>query len=206
MAKRPTKLRRQPTDKEFVVWRGRNGKIRKYRSDVLLIGEVRSRKTGKTVGFLNSADKKSKKPTPRKFSSMQRALLTVKKGERPVKPKSEGVFDMKFKVYTSKLIRDQIPNVVIDRINERISIDGEVVVAVEISLPKSGVFHVGSGIFLNRKMTRTQLAMMITIEVVQGARAIQLRTSPKKYQTSDKGKNRKQPRVIIVEVKFLSLG
>lgn len=195
--KRVGKLRRALKQDEFILFRGRNGRVKKHRSDTLLIAEVRNRKTKKLVGYLNTLDKKSKKPVPRRFSSMQKTIASTRRTEAPARRFGE----LQFRVYTSRLISEQIPDSVIERINDEIDINGEVVLTLKVSTSRDEHFT-SDGIFLERRMSKKELATLITLLIVNAAHALQIRTSPKKYQTSEKRKNRQQRRWLDVEIQF----
>lgn len=188
--------KRTPTASEYVVYRNRKGKLTKPRGGVYLVAEIRNRKTGKVTGYLNSQNKKSKKPNPQRFTAIQRRILTTPKSipitQKP--PRKENSWYLTAK----KPILEQIPLWLTKRVNQEVNISGHALVSIELS-GKTFTQVRTAARFIQHKMSHKESSAMFAIDILNVLRNTNVRMSPK--QKSDK---RRREGKVLAQLIFLS--
>lgn len=170
---------RQIKKGEYIVWRDKKGRVRKPRSSLLLIAEVRSRKTGKRVGFLNKIEKG--KIVPRRFVSGQRAFAKTPHAEPSPRKRLREEFS--FDIFSSDMIQNQIPRELFDLIIDTIKTDDWVQVHFDLST-KRGEYTRTVGIYFDDpKMGFDFFTNSVVHAILSGLNELNIRMSPKKFAT-----------------------
>lgn len=188
------------TDKEYVVWRDRKGKLSKFRAGKILIGEVRSRKTGKRIGFINTINKKTKKPNPLRFTKAQKTILTTPKLTQ-TREKRRG---SRFKVKSTKPIKDQIPSGLLAEIKREISNHGEAVISIRIDHDTTTLKLFSDVQTPSRFLTKVdeEVKTMIGIDIFNTLKSMNIRMSPKKFAKYPKQGRRRHIKQIEARLVF----
>lgn len=200
---KPKQIKRLKPD-HYVIYRDRKGRIRKPRKDTLLVAEVRSRKSKRRVGFLNSIDKKRKTPEPRRFTSTQRAMYERRFIEK-LPEKRRQPSDLEFTVYSSDFIKNQIPTRVVDRIRDEINLQGYVKLGIEIWTNKGERIVSDAVYWDDENMLASHIETHLFLSIVNASREMMVRASPKKYARNPKERRREIRRAIHVRVIFYGI-
>jgi len=182
LAKRKKIFKRTPKSDEYVVWRNRKGKLVKPRGGVYLIGEIRSRKTGKRTGFLNSQNKETKKPNFQRFTTTQRAILTT--------PRVEMLFDKTLSTTSwimtnKKPLIEQVPKRVTTRVNKEIEHQNQTLVAINVD---AGVRFNDTtpARYFDRKIQHKVYSSMAAIDILNLLKESGFRMSPKQKSNQNR--------------------
>jgi len=173
------------------VYRNRKGKIVKPRSGQYLIAEIRNRKTKKLTGYLNTQSKESKKPNPRRFTSIQRAILSTPKSF-PILPKTPKKSD-EWLIVSTRPVIEQIPKKIITRINSEVQMNGDVRVSIEIQ--GKLVKGLTDARYLDRKLTAKEASAMFGTDIFSILRDAGIRMSPKKRGDKEQNKRRHERKI-----------
>jgi len=182
---------RTPKRTEYIVYRNRKGKIVKPRSGQYLIAEIRNRKTKKLTGYLNTQSKESKKPNPRRFTSIQRAILSTPKSF-PILPKTPKKSD-EWLIVSTRPVIEQIPKKIITRINSEVQMNGDVRVSIEIQ--GKLVKGLTDARYLDRKLTAKEASAMFGTDIFSILRDAGIRMSPKKRGDKEQNKRRHERKI-----------
>lgn len=174
-----TRLRRSLKRDEYIIWRNKKGQIRKFRSDVQLVAEVRNKKTKRRVGFFNEIE--NGKVKAKKYTSSQRTFLeAVSIPTRARKEKAEKGRD-RFTLYSSEPIRDQIPDWLYEDLVARIERYDEAVIGFYIS--GNGFDNRSESAYYGETPTRSDFLDRTTRQLLLAFWEVQIRTSGKKHGT-----------------------
>lgn len=204
------KYRRLKTvsDDQYLVFRApQSGKLTKWRSDRRFIVEVRSRKTKKIVGYLNTIKGKGKKREilPRKFTKSQLSLSSRKKVKAPAITD-----ETSFKVRFNERLIDQFKSNgrrSIRKILSEIKMNDEVLVGMHITTSKKGEkFITPLKMYSKRDADFDFMAQELAIIMINTIRSEAIRTSLKQHVDSDRIKERKMRRGATVKIQFGGFG
>lgn len=166
-----------------------------------LIGEIRSRKTKKIKGYLNSKNKETGKPNPQRFTSIQRSILTTPK--ILATPLDKFKNSVKWVMYSRKPMIEQIPQKVVTAVNREIQMNGETLIAIDIESKAGRIFQMRTDSrYFNRKVTKAEIAAMITIDILQMLNSEMVRMSPKQ-KSNEKQERRKHIKKIYCTLIFI---
>lgn len=208
MARKAARLRRSLKPHEYLVYRGRDGRTKKFRSDVNLTIEVWSKKTGKQVLdkkhrklVLNFVDKKTAKPKPQKFSKLQTKILSRKE----VSSKTRDALDtFVFKLHSRDFILNQIPPGAVVWLNDHVEAQSEVVLTIRLDFPDD-TFRISNGIFVSQKWSYKDFVRWLAVLIADMYRANGVRFSPKKHARNDREKRRRQMRSMKVTLSVYTI-
>ncbi len=177
---------RTPKRTEYIVYRNKKGRIVKPRSGQYLIAEIRNRNTKKLTGYLNHRSKETKGPSPRRFTSIQRAILSTPKSF-PILPKRPRKSD-EWVITSTKPIMEQFPKKILTRINQEIELNGDIRVTIEIK--GKTVAGLTDARYLDRKLTSKEAKAMFGVDIYSILQDAGVRMSPKKRGDKEQQKRR----------------
>lgn len=200
-----TQVKRRLRRSEFVVYRDRKGRLRKPRRDLLLYAEVRSRKTGKRIGYLNKV--KAGKPMPKRYSSNQRAFVEVAPGERfsdfDAEEELTEAKDLNFTLYSSDMLYNQIPESLWDSVNERVDFEGQIYITFDLRTGRGE--RIGTkGFYLDERLGFEQFKHLVVADLLMAFNQINIRMSPKKFAKRRRGVS--ITKALYVRVAFSGVG
>lgn len=190
---------------ERVVVRTAKGRFTKFKSDRKLLFEVRDKKSGKFVRYLNRLDRKTKKPVPQRLSSFQLKFLTAHRS-REIKPRT--VNQVTVTVSSRKRIVDQLmakKDPIIKMVRNALRREDMVSIYADLSTDFGEKFR-SAMVVIGKRWTDWEIINAIAIEmIVNPVRDQSLRMSPKKYARNEKEANRreiKKAKVTVYVAKF----
>lgn len=191
-----TQVKRSLKPNEFIVYRGRRG-IRKPRGDLLLLAEVRDKKTKRLIGYKNKF--KKGKPILQRFSSKQRAVMEMK----TVSDYMDFDFDrdLSFTLYSSERLDLQI-----DRnddlyrgVMEKIDFEGDTILEMTLESSREQPNR-ALGIYFDRKWSKELFTTTVTRNILTALDGMAIRMSPKKF--AKRKRETKITRALYVRVGF----
>lgn len=203
------KYRRLKTvsEENYLIFRApKSGKVTKWRSGRRFIVEVRSRKTKKVVGYLNtiSGRGKKRKIIPRAFTKSQLSLSS-RKSVRQAKVES----DISFKVSFNERLIDQFKSngrKAVNKVLREIKSNDDILLGLKIQTSKKGEYFTTP-----YKMYSTDdadfdfMAQELAIITINALRSEAIRTSLKQYVDSERIKERRMRRTATITLQFGSL-
>lgn len=185
--KRTSKVRqikRSLKKTEYVQVKNAKGQFRKHRKDLKVVLWVIDRKSGKTVGVLNSV--KEGKPVARRFSGGQKTVLS--------KPKVSPGFEVSarsdtFRIYSKEPIVWQLPRELASTVkrNAKASPHGTTIVSFELVYKRD--FHLFSrGIVFSHEDKWADIRMACAKEIIDTLYNINVRISAKVHSEKKKHK------------------
>ena len=185
------------TDKQYLVFRSiKTGKITKYRKDRQFIVEVRSRKSKKLQGVLNTIAGKGKnrKVIPRKFTNLQ---LQLKQTRKSRKAKVIILAENSFQVNFARRIFPQYARAgrnTIQTMLDQLKMNGDLIFSQKIELTKGRVFETGTQMITDAKFsTLESLIDVMAADMINTLRENQIRTSGKKHINESSVNQKRKP-------------
>lgn len=167
---------------QYIVYRDRKGRRRKFSSKIKLIAEVYSKRSKKRVGILNAIDKKTKRPVLRRFSTRARALHHKRAYAPGLRVKfTSDIYPIKY----DNFVQYQIPNRFADELNDIITMGSGVKFSVKIYLPGKSKPLETTTIFHDKKRARSDYKEIIATMIISTLRDNRIRTSPKHHASSN---------------------
>lgn len=153
---------------EFIVYRDRKGRIRKFSPRLKLKAEVRSKKTKARIRWISKE--------PRYFTKKQVALYHKRK-KTPIKTKAKKIETQMISIKMNRDITSQIPSSFVKPINDSIKMDGYVVFGVHVVTPKQEFFT--TTVYYDQTNIPSFWKDVVRSQIVQELRKNKVRTSPK---------------------------
>lgn len=171
---------------EYIVYRDRRGQLRTPRSDLLLLAEVRSRKTGKRVGYLNKIE--NGKAKPRRFVSTQRAVLETAVSESY--PDFESFAqdkDLSFTVYSNDMLQNQITREFYEAVMSKVRQEGQIQLSLDLRT-NAGEKIATKGVYIDDdSWSYNDFVNNVVHSMLDGMNQLNIRMSPKKFAKRRKG-------------------
>lgn len=204
------KYRRLKTvsDENYLIFRSpKTGKVTKWRSGRKYIVEVRSRKSKRVVGYLNTISGKGKKRQilPRAFTKSQLSLSS-----RKAVKKASVESETSFKVTFNERLIDQFRSAgrkAINKVLREIKKEGEALIGLDIKTSKKGErFTTPLKMYDESDADYDFMSQELAIIMINAIRSEAIRTSLKQHVDSDRIKQRKMRRSATVTIQFGRFG
>jgi hypothetical protein len=192
---------------QYVVFRSaRSGKIVKYRKNRKYIVEVRSKKSKKVQGYLNTVKKKGKKRSviPRKFTKSQISLKTRKRVQR--------VREIGSNSFTITMLERFIPQFrhngrrQIETAVDQIHNHGDTLIGLSVAVSDGSYFNSEFKLYTDDDANFDFLAQEFAILSLNLLRSEGLRTSPKMYDPENRTERIKQRKMryrkAVITIKY----
>ena len=187
---------------EYIVWKNRKGKVlKRVDSRQYVIGEIRrkSKRGIFVIGYTNHRDKKSKGPSPQRYTATQRAIRQSHR--KLVLSSQRRIGRGAFIVRSGQPIYPQVPAWAVTEINREVRINGEALWSVKVDHSKLGKNLVPEFSYQDRILGIDQGRMIIAIRIKEALDSAQLRMSPK-LKTDAEGKKRTSIRKVTCRIVF----